>query len=217
MSTISLSLEQYKLLDEAYKLFNNKLFNKELPECVIVLHRKKNARGYFHAERYVDRDSVKKAKKRDQIKSYDELAMNPDDFDRPDIAILSTLAHEMAHVWRHHCSGKEPSRGGYHDKLWGKKMEEIGLMPSSTGQEGGKKTGQKVTHYIIKNGKYEKLALHFLRSKKIKLSSFQISTSSSNGNRNKIKYSCPSCEMNVWGKPGVNIICGECEERLVEV
>jgi len=214
---VSLSLEQYQLLDSAYKLFNQKLFSNKLPQCVIVLHRKKNARGYFHAERYVDRESVKIAKKKDQIKSYDELAMNPDDFDRPDITILSTLAHEMAHVWRHRCADKEPSRGSYHDKLWGRKMEEIGLMPSSTGKEGGKKTGQKVTHYIIQHGKYETVCLNFLKNKSIKLSSFQLSSASSNSNRNKIKYSCPSCDLNIWGKPGINIQCGECNERLEEV
>jgi len=28
-------------------------------------------------------------------------------------------------------------------------MESIGLMPSDTGSEGGKRTGPKMTHYII--------------------------------------------------------------------
>lgn len=212
----SLSIEQYKILDDAYKLFNQKLFGNKLPQCVIILHRKKNARGYFHAQRFVDRESVRTAKKKDQIKSYDELAMNPDDFDRPDIAILSTLAHEMAHVWRHHCADKEPSRGGYHDKIWANKMEEIGLMPSTTGAEGGKRTGQKVTHYIIKHGKYETLCLQFLKGRSIKLSSFTLSSASSQQNKNKIKYSCPDCEQNAWAKPAANLICGDCEVKMEE-
>lgn len=37
------------------------------------------------------------------------------------------------------------------------------------------------------------------------------------GNRsNRSKYTCPSCLMNVWGKPGLRILCGDCEDRLQE-
>lgn len=206
---ISLSLEQYKLLDDAYKFFNQKLFKNELPQVMIVLHRRKNSYGYFHAERFAEKKLAGKVHE-----WIDELALNPDDFERPDIAILSTLAHEMAHVWRHRCSEKEPSRGGYHDKIWAKKMEEIGLMPSSTGQEGGKKTGQKVSHYIIKAGKFETFCLQFLKNRSIKLSSFPMLTASASERKDKLKYTCPSCGMNVWGKDQLNIQCGECEERL---
>lgn len=211
MPTQSLSLEEYKLLDDAYNFFNKKLFSDTLPPCMIVLHRRRNARGYFHAERYFDKSSKSK-----KVQSIDELAMNPDDFDRPDISILSTLVHEMAHVWRHRCSDKKPSRGGYHDKVWANKMEEIGLMPSSTGAEGGKKTGQKVTHYIIKSGKFETLCLSFLKGRKIQLSSFPMPSLSESKGKNKIKYSC-SCGINIWGKPNLDISCNQCNESFVEV
>lgn len=37
------------------------------------------------------------------------------------------------------------------------------------------------------------------------------------GNRsNRNKYTCPVCALNVWGKPGLRIICGECEKILLE-
>lgn len=32
----------------------------------------------------------------------------------------------------------------------------------------------------------------------------------------KIKYSCPSCEINTWGKPNLNLICGDCKEALID-
>ncbi|BGE57664.1 MULTISPECIES: SprT-like domain-containing protein [Pseudomonas aeruginosa group] len=32
---------------------------------------------------------------------------------------------------------------------------------------------------------------------------------------NRLKYSCPGCRLNMWGKPGLKVICEECEERLV--
>ena len=28
---------------------------------------------------------------------------------------------------------------------------------------------------------------------------------------NRFKYSCPACSTNVWGKPDLNIVCGDCE------
>ena len=33
---------------------------------------------------------------------------------------------------------------------------------------------------------------------------------------NRVKYNCPTCLVNVWGKPDINIICGDCNERFVE-
>lgn len=31
---------------------------------------------------------------------------------------------------------------------------------------------------------------------------------------NRLKYSCLGCSINVWGKPGLRIICGECNEAF---
>ena len=33
--------------------------------------------------------------------------------------------------------------------------------------------------------------------------------------KNKIKYTCPSCNMNAWGKPNLNILCGDCSQALL--
>jgi len=32
--------------------------------------------------------------------------------------------------------------------------------------------------------------------------------------KKKIKYTCPDCGLNAWGKPDLNLICGECESQL---
>lgn len=212
----SLSLELYKLIDEAFYFFNKKLFNDELPQCAILLHRKRNAYGYFHAERFIDKREAAQKKKKVKLQTFDEISLNPDDFaNRPDIAILSTLVHEMAHQWQFRCAEKNP-KGCYHDKVWANKMEEIGLMPSDTGAEGGKRTGNRVSHYIVKSGKYETHALEFLKNRSIKLSSFPLPTLSSEKSRNKIKYTCPSCEVNIWGKPELHVTCTDCGEEFEE-
>lgn len=209
----SITKEHYDLLDAAYRYFNKLLFKGELPDVMIVLHRKKSSRGYFHAERFMEKKSSPKQKVR---KSFDELALNPDEFERADIAILSTLVHEMCHVWQYRCTDKFP-KNGYHDKKWGAKMKEVGLYPSATGSEGGKETGQKMTHYIIKNGAFERHALKFLQGKSIRLSSYPLLAMSSQSNKNKVKYQC-SCGTNIWAKPKLKgISCDNCGEYFVEV
>ena len=52
-------------------------------------------------------------------------------------ALLCNLAHEMCHVWQQ-TRAKAPRRG-YHDRQWAGKMREVGLQPSSTGEEGGER------------------------------------------------------------------------------
>lgn len=35
--------------------------------------------------------------------------------------------------------------------------------------------------------------------------------------RNKIKYTCPECMVNVWGKPGLRIACEDCRASFEEI
>ena len=48
----------------------------------------------------------------------------------------------------------------YHNREWANKMEQIGMMPTDTGESGEKRTGQKIRHYIIPGGLFE---LAFIR------------------------------------------------------
>ena len=73
--------------------------------------------------------------------------------------VLSTLVHEMAHLWQHHCG--KPGRGRYHNREWAERMKAIGLHPSSTGKEGGQETGDSVGHFIVPGGPFE-VAAHEL-------------------------------------------------------
>ena len=145
------SIVAYKELQHAYDFFNEHLFNNELPNLLITLQRGKLTFGYFSPERFTGKSTVS------------ELALNPDYFGERSLAdTLSTLAHEMCHVWQHYAEVKK-CRGGYHDRVWGHKMEAIGLMPSHSGLIGGKKTGQQMTHYIIQDGLFQQVVYNLLR------------------------------------------------------
>jgi hypothetical protein len=34
---------------------------------------------------------------------------------------------------------------------------------------------------------------------------------------NRLKYTCPGCNLNAWAKPGANLVCGDCEKLMIYV
>lgn len=137
--------ETYDELQRAYEFFNQRLFESALPPCLITLQREKRTYGYFSNGRFVGRYTG-------QI--VDEIAMNPVYFSIRTIRdTLSTLVHEMVHQLQQH-TGK-PGRRGYHNKEWAAMMERIGLIPSDTGQPGGKRVGESMSHYIEDGGAFD--------------------------------------------------------------
>jgi len=92
-------------------------------------------------------------------------------------------------------------------------MKEIGLQPSTTGQPGGKETGQSVTHYIVAGGPYAKAYA------KLKARGFRLNWQSAPAEEgakakkaSETKYTCPECGQNAWAKPNAKLFCGGCYE-----
>lgn len=199
--------DTYKTLNSAYEFFNKELFGGTLPFCLITMQRKGKARGYFCPERFESRNA--------EGVLVHEIAMNPSLFkDRDDRDILSTLLHEMIHLWQEE-NGEAPRRN-YHNKQWARKMEELGLIPSNTGEPGGRKTGQSMSHYINDSGKYASIIKEFLnKNEKIQYQDKPEIVIKRAKKKNKIKYSCQKCGINAWGKPGVKLMCGNDKVDLV--
>lgn len=204
------SVETYGFLIYAYDLINQKFFNNELPRCLITLQRKSRAYGYFSANRFYNVDSKD---------STDEIALNPSILSLSQYEeLLSTLAHEMCHLWQFHFSSNPKKKGkqsAYHDNEWAKKMEfGLGLMPSNTGKEGGKKTGTRMSDYIIKGGIFDQFCnelekidfklkwKEFVGSKKLNINDDTIRIDGS-----KQKFTCPLCGQNAWAKLSAKIAC----------
>lgn len=201
---------QFNTFEDLFNYYNSELFDGELPEVMINMSRKKNSLGYFAPDRW------KSATNEEKIH---EISLNPDHLDGPVDDWHSTLVHEMAHLWRQIQGGKITN--GYHDKVWGNKMEAIGLMPSNTGAPGGKKTGQKMDHYIlpghqfikafekIQGEDFSELVLPFLPT----VPSVKVTKEGKPSKQGqKIKYTC-SCGNNVWGKSDMRLSCDDCGER----
>lgn len=137
--------EAYAELQQAYDFYNQALFGGQLPACLITFQRMKRTFGYFSKNRFGHRDG----------RVTDEIALNPEYFAVvPLVEILQTLVHEMTHLWQRHFG--TPSRACYHNTEWAEKMQSIGLMPSSTGQPGGKRVGQQMADYVIAGADFER-------------------------------------------------------------
>ncbi len=210
--------EQYAFMQNLFDYYNRQLFNGELTPVLFVFERCARSAGHYARGRW------KQAENGEMIP---EISINPEAMQTAKYW-HSTLVHEMAHHWQR-TLGKTKPRPNYHNKEWAAKMEEIGLMPSSTGQPGGKKTGQAMADYPIEGGLFEKAFQALEESAAVDLpiksttgqapSPEESEGEESEGGESdkeksksgkRVKYTCP-CKNKVWGKAGLSIVCGECE------
>ena len=218
--------QAYGELRTAYEHFNARLFNGSLPDCLITLQRKKGCAGYFSGRRFTRADGSDVT---------DEIALNPAHFHKGPVEVFQTLVHEMVHLWQEHFG--KPSRRTYHNKEWAERMKAVGLQPSDTGQPGGKETGQSVSDYPIPGGPFEAACAELLTqgvgvawvefdgyaSVASEIEGVEVVEGEGEGgeetdaaaSKKKIKYSCPVCGINAWGKPALNLVCGDDSVALV--
>lgn len=202
----------FNSLQTAFDFFNRELFGGKLPPAMILLHRKRHANGYFWAERFGHRDL------KDQ--KLHEIALNPTTMrGRTDTDVLSTLVHEMCHH-EQQCFGK-PGKGAYHNAEWAIMMKRVGLQPTAI-DDPKRETGTKVTHKIIKDDAFDKACAALLKTGFSLPYSERVFTAAEKTRAkvkkaSKTKYTCPSCDMAVWGKPGLSVGCIDCDEQMEEV
>ena len=200
----------YTSLDAAYDHFNRELFAGQLPACLITMQRHKGAYGYFSGGRFASTDNPQEVT--------DEIALNPSHFaGRTTDKTLSTLVHEMVHLWQHHFG--EPSRSAYHNREWAAKMRTVGLIPSDTGEPNGKETGQKVSHYIEPGGRFEQACTAYLANGAAFLyhdraGGVDATLTRKKKAASKTKFTCPECSQNAWAKPDAHLMCGDCQEPM---
>jgi hypothetical protein len=191
----------YGALDTAYNFFNSRLYDNRLPPCLITLQRgSKHYYGHYRYGQFITRDGKHVT---------DEISLNPRYLrERSVEASLATLVHEMTHCEQHHFG--KPSRAGHHNKEWGVFLRRAGLIPSSTGEPGGRETGQKMSHDVEVGGVFEQTCAELLAH------GFALDWGDAPGVETakkppgRLKYTCPSCGNNYQAKPGVHPICGDC-------
>lgn len=123
----------------------------------------------------------------------------------------------MVHLWQHH-HGK-PGRGRYHNREWAEKMKAIGLIPTDTGRDGGKETGESVRHMIAPDGPLTR-AVNKLLTKGFEVTwsdneEEDAAAAPDGAKRRKsksgvrVKFTCPVCGLNAWARHDAKLACGE--------
>ncbi len=266
--------ELYQSLQVAYDRFNERLFDASLPPVIFTVQRKPGVMGYFTGDRWSDVHG----------KIVSEIAINPSYIASSRlIEVMQTLVHEMVHCWQHFHGS--PGRKYYHNVEWAKKMIEVGLMPSSTGEPGGNIVGQFMGDYILEDGSFLKVFQELEADREIGLAWLDrkalprlfepviagpnpnskpnralldrhIEESGNSGEyvqsedgfevspldqgypftstgptvssllpsnlqileaprrKTRIRYQCPCCDVIVYGRPKLHILCGDCDVQF---
>lgn len=209
--------ETYDRFQQAYDHFNKALFGGTLPNALITLQRRKGTYGYFAGARFRHEDG----------RMADEIALNPATFtDRPYKEVLATLVHEMVHLWQHHKG--EPGRGRYHNREWADQMKKVGLQPTDNGAEGGKETGESVSHLIVEGGPFDEAADRLL-GKGFTIVWKEAPPATRHATKGegaaepeivqksgkRVRYSCPDCDLKAWAKHEARLMCADDQALMV--
>jgi hypothetical protein len=228
---------QFKTLDDLYQYYNKALFGGSLAECIVNMSRHNNTYGFFAAGRW-------KSREKGEEKTAHEISINPDYLDRPFEEWHATLVHEMAHLWQQDFGHPSRAAYHNKEWAW-KMRELGLIPSSTGkpgGKETGQFVSHYIDPGGAFIGAFGRLAQEDLEALRLKyLPAFPRkepeprkrkpgpeegagggageggegeAAGTAGPYTSKNKYSCP-CGCNVWGKPGLKIVCGECGGAFV--
>ena len=208
---------QFDAFQTMFDHFNRELFAGQLPQVILNFSRHSGALGFFAPRRWLGATPDTTAH---------EISLNPEYLrTRTPAEVAGTLVHEMVHLWQSEFGS--PSRNGYHNAEWAQKMAQVGLIASDTAAPGGKMTGQRMSHYIAPGGVFV-ASFGRLNGKQFPWQHIAKPSApatvprppttgrdeddgddepSAPKGKTKVKYTCPICKTNVWGKPGLRVYC----------
>lgn len=205
-------------LEDIYNTLNREKFNNELEIPVITVQT--SLRAYGHV-------TVRKIWQDMHTNRY-ELNISAEYVNRPIDNVVSTLLHEMTHIYNLMHGIKDTSRNGqYHNKVFKDKAESVGLLIFRDETYGWSVTepSEELKVYIQEK-RWEDIPL--VRSSSCPLSpagsgdSDESGESESSEDDQKIKkpsstrkYICPVCGQSIRATKTVNIICGDCGKKML--
>lgn len=146
MKPVNSTRDFYKSLVAITEHLSFGLFGKDLPIPLLTLSRRSRSRAHYNSSCWREGSGGEFA----------EICLNPALFAQHSwLNLMQSLTEQLCHHWQH--TKGTPSRPGYHNREWARKLESVGLMPSSTGLPGGKKTGQIMASYPLPDSNFVRL------------------------------------------------------------
>ena len=202
-------------LEKIFRSLNSRYFDNMIEEPIITIQS--TPRAYGHV-------TTAKAWRKANGDTRHELNIGAGTLDRPIENVVATVLHEMVHLWHLQNGVQDCSRGGtYHNKKFRDAATERDLSISYDPRIGWSVTepGDGLIEFIIEQGWSD---IHMGRQEGgswrptggetgagTTMGTPPTKTSSSR------KLVCPCCKNSVRAtKAGINIICGDCMEKMIE-
>lgn len=203
-------------LEKIFRAVNRDWFGGELEEPIITIQS--TPRAYGHV-------SVAKTWRRKDDWRH-ELNIGAETLDRPIEHVVATMVHEMVHLYNIAHEVQDCSRGGaYHNRKFRDEAERRGLVIGHHPSYGWTVTepGDKLLEYIIEQGWTE---ININRGGSWRPTASGGSKAGEGGavdggkeprKSSPRKLVCPCCGQSVRATRAVNILCGDCMKKMVEV
>lgn len=235
----------YKVFEDAYIYFNKHLFNSQLPDCLITMQRKANTMGYFSANRWSDEYGITTHEialnptffaTRPLIEVFQTIVHEQChlwqfEFGKQKDSLKTYHNQEWSEKMQ--SVGLMPSSTGKPGgKQTGQKMADFPIENDKFYNacinllNTGFKLGLVDRHAepiaepfnIIPHNDEEAI---FILNTAVKDIYKNINLIDSDNlkrirqTKQKITYQCKQCDIKVWGKPNINIVCGDCSVGFV--
>lgn len=198
-------------LEKMFRALNADSFGGEIDEPIITLKKTPAAYGHVTVSEtwLVKGEGVK------------ELNISTNYLRRPIEEIVATMLHEMTHLYNMQKGVKDTSRGySYHNEKFRDEAQKHMISIEKDDKYGWTitKPTDELLEYILEKGWSE-----IDMNEGIDLADLfggmgkGGKPTPTKGKSNSRKYQCPKCKMSVRATKTVNIMCGDCNETMIEV
>ena len=201
-------------LEKMFRALNSKYFDNKLEEPIITVQS--TPRAYGHV-------TVNKSWRKGQEHRH-ELNIGAGTLDRPIENIVSTLLHEMVHLWNLQTGVKDCSRGGsYHNKRFKQSAEERDLIISYDNTIGWSITepSLQLIEFIIEQGwsdiQMNRIEWQYTPTGVGTGNKVGTTTPTTGKSSHTRKYQCFCCGNSVRATKQINILCIDCNEIMIQV
>ena len=204
-------------LEKCFRLLNQVFFNNELPTPIITVIP--TPKAYAHYVPYDIWDTKDDSKR--------EINIASGTLNRPLENVIASLLHEMVHMYND-CilNVQDTSRNGtYHNRQFAKQAESHGLIVSRSEKYGYAHTApaDSLLEWVLNHNELREIEIcrsnPFYNAVGVGTHASNggtVSTATANKNSHSRRYICPCCHTIVRATKIVNIICGNCMERMEE-
>ena len=202
-------------LEKIYRELNVDKFGGELEEPIITVQS--TPRAYGHV-------TCSKVWKSKESQKY-ELNMGAGTIGRPIEETVSTMLHEMVHIYNLMYDIQDCSRNNtYHNKKFKAKAEEVGLIIDHDPRIGWSITSpsDELILYIAEKG-WEDILINRQEGYRIPIGGAKGKDTGEDGEEGKApkkpsstrKYICPCCGISTRATKAIRIMCMDCGEQMI--